>query len=225
MPTIRVVYTHPINSIYTHHTYPITMHIHPYTHIHTHPPSASHHGRYPRRANVNGRVAVWGIRVVHTYTHTRTHTHTNTHVHTHSDTGTAVLGADYPPIPWVFTKEQIALVNSRCKRLILPPGCAAFCTTKAGIFEDTSSFWRMSSKLQFFLVFLPVLFMGTVPSLYDPLLKLAHGVLLLLGRVVSERFRRLKGCVSVCVCVSVSVPVHVHVSTSAPVPHPSLFHP
>ena len=50
----------------------------------------------------------------------------------------------------------------------------------------------MRSKLQVFLM-LPVLFMATIPSLYDPLTKLAHGVVLLIGRVISERFRRDKG--------------------------------
>ena len=50
----------------------------------------------------------------------------------------------------------------------------------------------MRSKLQVFLM-LPVLFLATIPSLYDPLTKLAHGVVLLIGRVISERFRRDKG--------------------------------
>ena len=89
-------------------------------------------------------------------------------------------------------------MDARCKRIVLPPNCAAFCTTKAGIFEDTTSFWRMSSKMQVFLM-LPVLFMGTVPSLYNPLTKLAHGVILLIGRVISERFRRSKGYVALLV--------------------------
>ena len=78
-------------------------------------------------------------------TDTRTTHTTPTHPprHTHTDTGTAVVSVDYPPIPWVFTKEQIALVDSRCKRIVLPPNCPAFCTTKAGIFEDPSSNWRL----------------------------------------------------------------------------------
>ena len=123
---------------------------------------------------------------------------------------------DYPPIPWVFTKEQINLVDTRCKRVVLPSNCPAFCTTKAGIFEDSSAFWRlvsnytvcihnhiertviitfrMSSKLQVFLM-LPVLFMATVPALHQPLTKLAYAVALLIGRVMSERFRRDKGYV------------------------------
>ena len=109
-----------------------------------------------------------------------------------SDTGTVVLGRTYPAAPWVLTKEEINLVDTRCKNLVLPPNCAAFCTTKAGIFKDKSSFWRMSSKLQVFMM-LPVLFMGTGTTLYEPLTKLAHAIVLLTGRVISERFRRTHG--------------------------------
>ena len=50
----------------------------------------------------------------------------------------------------------------------------------------------MSSKLQVFLMF-PVLFLGTIPSLCDSLTKLAHAIILLTGRVISERSRRDKG--------------------------------
>ena len=50
----------------------------------------------------------------------------------------------------------------------------------------------MSSKLQVFLM-IPVLFMETIPSLYNSLTKLVYGVTLLIGRVVCERFRRSKG--------------------------------
>ena len=60
--------------------------------------------------------------------------------------------------------------------------------------ERTAITFRMSSKLQVFLM-LPVLFMGTVPTLYHPLTKLAHAVVLLIGRVMSERFRRANGYV------------------------------
>ena len=42
---------------------------------------------------------------------------------------------------------------------------------------------------------LPTFFMGTAPSLYDPLTKIAHAIVLLTGRVISERFRRDKGYV------------------------------
>ena len=38
-------------------------------------------------------------------------------------------------------------------------------------------------------------FMATVPALHQPLTKLAYAVVLLLGRVMSERFRRDKGYV------------------------------
>ena len=59
----------------------------------------------------------------------------------------------------------------------------------------------MRSKLQVFLM-LPVLFMGTAASLYHALTKLAYAVVLLIGRVMSERFRRDKGyvCEMRCVC-------------------------
>ena len=57
-------------------------------------------------------------------------------------TGNAVVSLDYPPIPWVFTKEQLTMVNTRCKRIVIPSTCPAFCSTKAGIFEDMSMCWR-----------------------------------------------------------------------------------
>ena len=38
--------------------------------------------------------------------------------------------------------------------------------------------------------------MGTVPSLHDPLTKIAHAIVLLTGRVISERFRRDNGYVA-----------------------------
>ena len=77
------------------------------------------------------------------YTHNRFLTFINTRV---LATGTAILSMDYPSIPWVFTKEQINLVDTRCKRIVLPSNCPAFCTTKAGIFEDSSAFWRLVSN-------------------------------------------------------------------------------
>lgn len=54
--------------------------------------------------------------------------------------------------------------------------------------------FRMSSKLQVFLM-IPVLFMGTATTLYEPLTKLAHAIVRLTGRVISERLRRDKGYV------------------------------
>ena len=77
------------------------------------------------------------------YTHNRFLTFINTRV---LATGTAILSMDYPSIPWVFTKEQINLVDTRCKSIVLPSNCPAFCTTKAGIFEDSSAFWRLVSN-------------------------------------------------------------------------------
>ena len=124
------------------------------------------------------------------------------HSHIHPHPPTQILGqqslrsTSYPPIPWMFSNEQISLVDTRSRKIVLPPNCPSFCTTKAGIYEDTSSFWRMSSKLQVFLM-LPVLFMGTIPTIYTPLSKLVHGIVLLIGRVVCERFRRLKKYVTV----------------------------
>ena len=47
----------------------------------------------------------------------------------------------------------------------------------------------MISKLQVFLM-IPTLFMGTVPALYNALSKLVYGLVLLFGRVITERFRR-----------------------------------
>lgn len=107
-----------------------------------------------------------------------------------TDTGSAVVSVGKAPIPWVFTPEQVELVDSRCRRLVVPHHCHALCTTKAGVLKDRSSCWRMVSKIRLFFMF-PVLLMGT-NNLHAPLTKLAHGLTLLLGRVVSEKTRRLK---------------------------------
>ena len=40
---------------------------------------------------------------------------------------------------------------------------------------------------------LPVLLLGMVPSLQEALTKIVHGIILLNGRVISERVRRDKG--------------------------------
>ena len=72
----------------------------------------------------------------------------------------------------------------------------------------------MSSKLKVFLM-IPVLFMGMMPTLYEPLTKLVHAVVLLTGRVISERFRRDKGYVcEFCLLVRVVSMHHVIHTTS-----------
>ena len=48
--------------------------------------------------------------------------------------------------------------------------------------------------MQVFMM-LPVLLLGMVPALHRALVKIVHGVHLLLGRVISERVRRTKGSV------------------------------
>ena len=50
----------------------------------------------------------------------------------------------------------------------------------------------MISKMQVFIM-LPVLLMGTVPAIHKALIKIVHGIILLNGRVISERVRRNKG--------------------------------
>ena len=42
-------------------------------------------------------------------------------------------------------------------------------------------------------IMLPVLLMGTVPAIHKALIKIVHGIILLNGRVISERVRRNKG--------------------------------
>ena len=106
-------------------------------------------------------------------------------------TGSAVVSVGNEPIPWVFTPEQVEMVDSRCRRLVIPHNCHAFCTTEEGVLKNNSSCWRMISKIRLFFIF-PVLLMGT-NNLHAPLTKLAHALSLLLGRVVSERTRRNKG--------------------------------
>ena len=83
------------------------------------------------------------------------------------------------------------MVDSRCRRLVIPHRCDAFCTTKEGVFKERSSCWRMASKIRLFFMF-PVLLRDT-NNFHAPLTKLAHGFSLLLGRVVSEKTRRNKG--------------------------------
>ena len=108
-----------------------------------------------------------------------------------TDTGTAVISVGEGKIPWVFTSEQRELVDSRCRRMVMPHNIHAWCTTKEGVLQNKSTCWRMVSK---FLVFfmLPVLFRGT-NALHKPLTKLVYSLKLLLGRVVSEKHRRRKG--------------------------------
>ena len=108
-----------------------------------------------------------------------------------TDTGSAVVSVGKQAIPWVFTPDQVEMVDSRCRRLVLPHHCHALCTTEEGVFKNTSSCWRMVSKIRLFFMF-PVLLMGT-NNLHAPLTKLVHGLSLLLGRVVSEKTRHNKG--------------------------------
>ena len=108
-----------------------------------------------------------------------------------NDTGTAVVSVGKGPIPWVLTDDEVLMVNNRFRRLVLPPHVHAFCTTEEGLFDDKSSCWRMISKMQVFMM-LPVLLLGTVPAIHASLIKVVHGIMLLNGRVISERVRRDK---------------------------------
>ena len=47
-------------------------------------------------------------------------------------------------------------------------------------------------------IMLPVLLLGTVPAIHAALIKIVHGIILLNGRVISERVRRIKGS---CICM------------------------
>lgn len=110
--------------------------------------------------------------------------------HATTDTGAAAISVGKGKIPWVFTAEQIELVDSRCRRVVMPHNCHAWCTTKEGLLKKTQTCWRMVSKIRVFFM-LPVLFRGT-NSLHKPLTKLVHALRLLLGRVVTEKHRRRK---------------------------------
>ena len=46
--------------------------------------------------------------------------------------------------------------------------------------------------MQVFMM-LPVLLMGAVPAIRASLIKIVHGIMLLNGRVITERVRRRKG--------------------------------
>ena len=73
--------------------------------------------------------------------------HAHTHMHIYLDTGAAILKETYPPIPWVLTKEEISLVDSRFRRLVVPHGVHAFCTFKEGLLENRTSCWRFVTTL------------------------------------------------------------------------------
>ena len=108
------------------------------------------------------------------------------------DTGTAVISVGKGRIPWVFTKQELALVDSRFRGLVIPFGVTAFCTTKKGVLQDPSSSWRMTSRMHIFNL-LPVLFMDTYPAMYASLVKLVYAVTLLRGRCITEGMRRRLG--------------------------------
>ena len=130
--------------------------------------------------------------------------------HSHLDTGTAVLGYKRPPIPWMLTKIEVSVVNERFRSVVIPHGVHAFCTFKEGLLENRytcvcvptpssnvvpivsynrSSCWRMISKIQVFMM-IPVMFRGTVPGLLSGLTRLVYAIMLMCGRVISERKRR-----------------------------------
>ena len=109
-----------------------------------------------------------------------------------NNTGTVVVSVGKGPIPWVLTDDEVRMVNNRFKSLVLPPHVHAFCTTEEGLFDNKSSCWRMISKMQVFMM-LPVLLLGTLPAIRGSLTKIVHGIMLLNGRVISERVRRAKG--------------------------------
>ena len=135
------------------------------------------------------------------------------------DTGDAVIGSAFPPIPWMLTKEDISMVDTRFRQLVIPHNVHAFCTYKEGLLTNKSSCWRMISKMQV-LYMLPVLLRGTIPGLLSALSKLVYALWLMCGRVISERRRRQTRC-----CVSVVLthptnhyclhyPAHMHILTA-----------
>lgn len=107
-----------------------------------------------------------------------------------TETGQAVVRRGKRKIPWVFTRAQKQLVNSRSRRVVMPHNCHAWCTTKEGLLENRKLCWRMITKMRVFFMF-PVLFRGT-GDLAKSLTKLVYGIRLLIGRVVSERVRHNK---------------------------------
>ena len=117
-------------------------------------------------------------------------------IHSHLDTGAAVLGHTHAPIPWMLTKEEIAVVDDRFRNVVIPHGVHAFCTFKEGLLENRSACWRMISKFQVFFM-IPVMFRGTVPGLLSGLAKVVYSIMLMCGRVISERKRRQSRCVCV----------------------------
>ena len=88
--------------------------------------------------------------------------------HLSVDTGSATLSVGQGRVPWVFTNEQIQMVDARFKRVVLPHNCPAFCTTKQGLFESRTSCWRMASKIQVVFM-LPIMFLGTIEALQKPI--------------------------------------------------------
>ena len=108
-----------------------------------------------------------------------------------TDTGRAVVARGKGNLPWVFTREQREKVDMRCRRVVMPHNCHAWCTTKEGLIKNRQSCWRMISKVTVFFM-LPILFRGT-GDLVKALTKMVYAIRLLIGRVVTERVRRNKG--------------------------------
>jgi len=107
-----------------------------------------------------------------------------------NDTGTAVVSVGKAPIPWVLSTADLKMLDSRCRRTVLPHGYHPFCTTKEGLFQSRKVCWRMATKMQVFMMF-PTLFLGTgIKDLHSMLCKLAYAIRLMIGRVVCGRERR-----------------------------------
>ena len=121
----------------------------------------------------------------------------------------------------MLTKIEVSVVNERFRSVVIPHGVHAFCTFKEGLLENRytcvcvptpssnvvpivsynrSSCWRMISKIQVFMM-IPVMFRGTVPGLLSGLTRLVYAIMLMCGRVISERKRRESRLVCGCVVV------------------------
>ena len=91
------------------------------------------HRLEPIVRSVNGK-SVFGLQL---------NTNPNPYPPSHSDTGTAVLGVDYPHIHWMMTETEIEMVNDRSRRFVIPHNIHAFCTYTEGLMKDRSACWRL----------------------------------------------------------------------------------
>ena len=91
----------------------------------------------PIITSINGWLIVYLLDI---YCITTTNYSAKTFTPIYLDTGDAILGYTLPPIPWMLTKEEIEIVDSRFRNIVIPHNVHAFCTCKEGLLKNRSQF-------------------------------------------------------------------------------------